>query len=174
MIILEGPDGSGKTTLGKRLKEDKIVDAFIESPGRTRGPVPLMEQTRRYMERYKKSPVVVDRFLFSELVYGPILREKSQFSIKDQLEVMQQIMMNHIPIIFCLPRSYEVLKPTLEENPKVIENLPKIFDSYKNYMEQAMQMYNLTFRYDLNDRNGYDVLVAMLPKEIHIGQRHRL
>lgn len=72
IIILEGPDGSGKTTLARRLQEDFDLEYHHE------GPPPDDENTLHYygrvLDSYYGRRVVIDRFALGETVYGPILR----------------------------------------------------------------------------------------------------
>ena len=85
MIILEGPDASGKSTLARRLEQQH---------GYT---VVKWDQTHTYdqMIDWLADPqrgtdhVVCDRFpLFSEEIYGPILRNRTKFTEKEQMNTL--------------------------------------------------------------------------------------
>ena len=72
LIIIEGPDKSGKTTLAKEIASYFKYDyAHFGPPGK--------DPSREYAEFLinLKRPTVCDRFYYGELVYGPLLRGKS-------------------------------------------------------------------------------------------------
>jgi len=65
MIIVEGPDGSGKSTLGK-----KLGGRVLHSGGPCTDPDELMARVKRLSEQYREGDVI-DRFPYlSEIVYG--------------------------------------------------------------------------------------------------------
>lgn len=74
LILVEGPDGAGKTTLVDRLFWSTRA-AWRSSCGVPQGPA-LPEYTRKLIEGwYERAPVVIfDRFHLGEQVYGPIMR----------------------------------------------------------------------------------------------------
>lgn len=76
IIILEGPDGSGKTTLANKLTEDLGVTRYHV------GHVPG-KQFLRYLNIALDGPkhVVFDRFHISEMVYSTLFRESPSLSI---------------------------------------------------------------------------------------------
>lgn len=97
MIIVEGPDNSGKTTL-----VDFICRMF---PGltRTKSPGPVVDYDW-WMRQLTQPPEVLstsifDRFYFSELVYGPICRNKIRLTPL-QREVVESLLVTADPIIF--------------------------------------------------------------------------
>ena len=164
MIVLEGPDGAGKSTLGSMLLRDRVITSLQESPGRTRKQVPLMDQTLRYLRIYGSEPrVAVDRFLFSEMVYGPILREKSQFSQFNYMGILSELVHRHAIIIFCLP-PVDDLKFKEDESPLVIQKIHMIHGAYEHYLQQISRMYDKIYRYNWKTLNAYDDLLRVLPK----------
>ena len=79
VIVLEGCDGVGKTTVAARL-----VDAYgyarVHS-GRTPDGVDLASRYRTILARPGK--LVLDRSFVSELVYGPLQHGRSRISIAE-------------------------------------------------------------------------------------------
>lgn len=72
LIIVEGPDKAGKTTLCREIAERFGYDyVHFGAPG----PDPAKEYADFLLNL--KKPTVCDRFLYGELVYGPLLRGKS-------------------------------------------------------------------------------------------------
>lgn len=80
IIILDGPDGSGKTTAIGKLKE-QYPEALVHHFG---APVPEEDQFLRYAYPMIDNPdkmLIYDRSWLSEFVYGPIMRGKSELNV---------------------------------------------------------------------------------------------
>lgn len=95
MLIIEGPDNSGKTTLAKQIAAFYDTE-YVASIGPRADydwwitqlklpPAQLISQVR-------------DRFFFSELVYGPLLRGKLRVN-QQQIEVVQSMIQATDPLI---------------------------------------------------------------------------
>lgn len=104
VVILEGPDGAGKTTLGRRLVEQEHASlAHLGVP--TKPPVTecievLIEISRDHMHRAH----VIDRFHIGERVYGPIVRGEDRLGEEGQ-SVVEEIMLVHYDplLVLCIP-----------------------------------------------------------------------
>jgi hypothetical protein len=161
MIILEGPDNSGKTTLGKHLA-DAMKLQLIHGGG---PPVDLNEALARVklVMSYPK-PAIYDRVIqIGEGIYGPICNRKALFNTRTALSKLQS---RHTPlIIYCRPPTNRII--TLEEKDfrpgeevdhikSIKENQGKIIKAYDelfaevphikyNYMTHTLaDLYNLT------------------------------
>jgi len=77
MIIVEGPDSSGKTTLAKELASQFGLN-YLKSPGPKTDYDWWMSVLTLPTDQLAK--LICDRFLFSEFVYGPIVRGKIKLS----------------------------------------------------------------------------------------------
>src|SRR6266498_3187089 len=83
MIIVEGPDGSGKTTLVNELFyifKEQFPLAIAHSPGPRPHVVEHTFEAFAYEVKGGNRPVIHDRLFFSELVYGKILRGEVAFN----------------------------------------------------------------------------------------------
>jgi hypothetical protein len=78
VIILEGPDGSGKTTLAKNLEKFGYTYLHQGPPGQEN----LFERYKRVLTTYQRTggKVVCDRLFHGELVYGPVMRGHSRLT----------------------------------------------------------------------------------------------
>jgi hypothetical protein len=84
IIVLEGPDGAGKTTFAEQLQrfyawQNRIVTVVkkgppVDSDALTEYLVPLVH----YVDT--KDILICDRWHLGELVYGPMLRKKSRLT----------------------------------------------------------------------------------------------
>lgn len=118
-LIVEGPDGSGKTTVIERLGFTRrhlksLRGGLGGSTAEGWGGTDLAPIA--YIRQLIESPdeTAFDRFYLSELVYGPILR--GQAAIRDaEAEVVRQVasMMN-IYTVLCLPSFEMTLKNVME------------------------------------------------------------
>ena len=76
IIVVEGPDGAGKTTLAKKLAEALEYPYFHFGE-----PEPGVDQfmmSREFLANHNKG--IIDRFYPSGIVYGEIMRGKPDFS----------------------------------------------------------------------------------------------
>mgnify|MGYP001305073325 CR=1 FL=1 len=113
MIIIEGMDGSGKTSLAQKLSfrlGDVPIKRLVTSGGPTYYDL-LVERTRatltelrNQVTRNQRPVVIYDRFpLISEAVYGTILRGRNSFG--DEWTTLIDLLLALDPVvIYCRPR----------------------------------------------------------------------
>lgn len=121
MLIVEGMDNAGKTTLAKKLQEKFDLKEIVKSPG----PVSyrklfifadkwlsLMEKLVLKTEKINKYPFLHDRFpAFSDQVYGPVLRGINPFNELDEGKWLMGRLMNVRPaVIYCRPVTETIIK----------------------------------------------------------------
>lgn len=137
-IIIEGMDNSGKTTLIKKLMENKAfgkVYKVIPSTGYTPNiRSKVMEEIFHDTTSYK----IYDRHpLISEYIYGPIIRGSSKIRQAEVQQLMSHLFDNNRTLlIWCYPPP-QVLKESLSESDQmegVVSNADGIIDSYYNFM----------------------------------------
>jgi len=140
MIIIEGCDNTGKTTLQKEILER--YPGLREGYKQERPP----EDKQPYMDRlwgflgqpvsYTR-PFVFDRLYFSELVYGPILRGNVIFTKSESVIINKMIKRHRALIIYARRSLYEIMKDfdSRDQLNGVKENLPLIHYAYDEVME---------------------------------------
>ena len=135
MIIVEGPDGAGKTTIAHEIcsefkllerrylgQRDKMYETTIP---RTMGALARAVRCDQPAEVY-------DRLYFSELVYYQYTTGKCQFNSEQQDAVEKVIEALDIPVIFCIP-PLEVVRMNIMEKKQmngVQLNIDEIWNEY--------------------------------------------
>ncbi|MFE6101262.1 hypothetical protein ACFVQ4_14975 [Streptomyces laurentii] len=86
-LVLEGPDGVGKSTLAERLSA-RHGFRVVHSP---RTPDHLDLATRYRQILGSPGPILFDRCFVSELVYGPLHRGRSRITWSDALDLAESV-----------------------------------------------------------------------------------
>lgn len=113
IVIVEGPDGSGKSTLIEKLGCERIhlralrggVGADGEKKEGWGAGRPAVEAYLDQITQAAKSGrrVGFDRFHLSEVIYGPLLRNHQEITPRDLTVLTTKLHALQIPIIMCLP-----------------------------------------------------------------------
>lgn len=140
MIIVEGPDGAGKSTLVRELIENLQLE---EGHRATSDRDKLYEVTRQdtytalateVIGNCQLGPAKIwDRLFFSEMVYAPVVGRDCEFSSDEQVFVRRIMSALACPIIICLP-PWDVVKENVEASKQmdgVEENLTHIYGTYR-------------------------------------------
>jgi hypothetical protein len=136
MLIVEGPDGGGKSTLIKTLSERWGLEV---APRVVSKNTDAMVDLKRWVEgNVSTAPhnLIFDRHrLISEPIYGPILRDVQEpgFSDPDWMAwAMDAFYRSNPLIIYCLPRKEVVFENILndEDNRAVWTHIRKIYTAY--------------------------------------------
>lgn len=155
MIIVEGVDNTGKSSLIQTL-----VNVFpMLKVGRfDKAPEAQEHDYRNYVwGTLAQSPKqtafkIFDRFLFSELVYGPILRGKVRLLDSECLAALSMIKFHKPLIIYCKRPMDKVLETfgEREQLSGVKENLTSLMSAYDSYLlSHTFHPYVIT--YDLEN-----------------------
>ena len=163
MIILEGPDGSGKTTVLERLGYERRAFKALRAevggnePGGTAtsnfgGTTPAhiaYAQEILKARRENNHAIAFDRFHLSEHVYGPILRGKQELTEEDLNGLAIYLGRYHIPIILCLPPFEVTLKNVMtagRERPAYQTEafLRQAYDGFARLTPWAQVVYDFT------------------------------
>ncbi len=115
MIIVEGPDGSGKSTMIARLGYER--HAFKSLRGGVGGDTktgwagdavsPIDAYLRQILLADELEAagrhIAFDRFHLSEAVYGPILRHRQEMTRAELSLLTSVLRRRRIPVILCMP-----------------------------------------------------------------------
>ncbi|MGH3834120.1 MAG: hypothetical protein ACRDSF_00230 [Pseudonocardiaceae bacterium] len=132
MLVVEGPDGSGKTTLVKQLSEMyKLIPVKRDMESEVSAYQWMIDELQTWQIN---SPIkIYDRFpLIGERIHGPILRQQMELAFYDR-EAMKLLLMRVVLdglIIYCRPTLGHILANTVDESPQIVANLRRIVHAY--------------------------------------------
>lgn len=130
-IIIEGPDGAGKSTLAKSLAG--ALDMNILKMTANGGQSP-----REYMQKLACDGVVIDRCWVSEQVYSDLFGREPRIGNDDAEELTKFCGREGIPIIVLLPPLHVVIKRLNERGDEYADVVcPNITEIYRRYREWA-------------------------------------
>lgn len=127
IVIVEGPDGSGKSTAAENLEGFETVHF---------GPVD--DPFREYMDALKAArgrDVVFDRIWPSEVVYGDVLRDGSRLDEGHLRILRREALSQGVVMVKCLPPEGAVIQNVegSEQMDGVDWNVSDIYDAYVEY-----------------------------------------
>lgn len=148
MIIVEGPDNSGKTTLARKLAQ--LLELLYMNNRRLPKQV---KDVSKYLERCllmdQHFPVILDRLsLISEPIYGPICRQVNLLDLPTQDQLLRHLHPHKPLIIYCRPPRDEILADNgREQMDGVVAYGPKLLEVYDQTMDRLQVSFKV-FRYD--------------------------
>lgn len=158
IIILEGPDGSGKTTLAKR-----IAKRFNGNRIHSGGKIYTEKEYDRRMEYLKKlargnTVNVIDRVTWiSERIYSDALGRKKIVSEEKMNKDMKSL---NCKVIYCRPTSLTIDRMVVDnskehKSPELYEqikdNYGKILEGYDTFFAGKKPFVNIKYDYDKDD-----------------------
>ena len=90
IIIIEGPDGAGKTTLAEQISRQTKYPIIHRTKPKNE------EEKKRMMGEYLQTirsgkNMIFDRCWYSEMAYGPVMRDSSVISYPQMYELEEQL-----------------------------------------------------------------------------------
>lgn len=150
IILVDGPDAAGKTTLAEHLIEMNQGNGIIlHATYRFKDKIPMYHGAilRKAIRLSKKTLVVIDRLHISEYIYAKVFRGGTKWPW--QLPVFNQICKSlHIPIIICVPSSLEQgmewFAKTKQERYEMFDDMKDVINEYIQYVkkDKNIMIYN--------------------------------
>lgn len=138
IIILEGQDASGKTTLANYLLK-KYPGTYLHATYRFKNKMPIYHAAllRKALKLSKKELVIIDRLFISEYIYAKVFRNGSPW-LKEFNMFNSFCRKLNIPIVLCVPETIERGKIWFEKSKNErIEMYSNIEGIIKEYCEYA-------------------------------------
>lgn len=147
VIVVEGPDGAGKTTLVDAIAKKYGLTVGERLRDRTRLHETTVADTFRALSQAvacdHPRPVIWDRLFYSDLVYAPVVRKEPSRFNKAQSRLIRHVL-NALdcPFILCLP-PLPIVRQNVELDPRsqmsgVLENIIDIYEGYLRLAETGM------------------------------------
>lgn len=177
MILIEGPDNSGKSTLVEQLTVEFNLFKCDRPHGPPKTPEELYNRTMDVQNFYKSRMFIMDRNpIIGENIYGPILRNQNMWDLipeEDKLDCeanfFSKIIGHTIFLIYCRPPREVLLDlsthqvkdyDTKEHLESLSKNKSRIVDAYDRFMSEWA-----TYTYNYKDPLSLDNLKETLRKE---------
>lgn len=130
-IIIEGPDGAGKSTLAKSLANGLDMNILKMTAN---GGQSVLE----YVQKLACDGVIIDRCWVSEQIYSNLFGREPRIDNDDAEELTKFCGLARIPIIVLLPPLYVVIGRLNERGDEYADIVcPNITEIYKRYQEWA-------------------------------------
>lgn len=175
MIIVEGPDGSGKTILIKDVVKRLqlwVGTLSVKEPVKiVHSPGPLEQGLFEWAANallLVKEPVVFDRFpYFSDIVYGPTLRKQTLMTESGYRQLKTRLKELDPLVIYCRPPVDTIVKSSKvwEQMKGVPENLTKIVKNYDQQLLYWMSDFKV-FHYDFTQPENKKLLMTVIDEYV--------
>lgn len=138
MLIIEGIDGVGKTTLVEYLQSYGMKKYHFDYDSKN------MDLFTKYMKVLLEDncELVLDRSFISEMVYGPVIRNKCKLSIEDYTKLLVAYKNTGAKIIYLTAPKDVLLKRRNDEKSD--------YEIITNYYEELNKKYDEIMEYSFN------------------------
>ena len=149
IIVLEGPDGGGKSTLAKHLGNDygyRVIPMGVP-------PLEAQKDHNKLFDFFdtplaeaigKKQNTVFDRLHLSERIYGPLIRNSTLFTEEEEFVIDYLIQRNWGQVVLCLPPYEHAFKAwSSRKESEYVKNALLFIEVYKKYEKLIGKKYML-------------------------------
>lgn len=132
IIIIEGPDGAGKTTLANYLSKK------MGYPIKHRSTPKSQEEKDAMMQSYiddiaSGDSMIWDRCFYSEMVYGPVKRDQSYINVEQMVALEVDLQRVGALVIYCTDDVLSLWERCLRTGEKYITNVDELSDIVDRY-----------------------------------------
>nr|DAG68641.1 MAG TPA: dNK protein [Caudoviricetes sp.] len=130
-IIIEGPDGAGKSTLAEKLAN--VLDMNILKMTANGG-----QSVPEYLQKLACDGVIIDRCWVSEQIYSDLFGREPRIDNDDAEALTEFCEFARVPIIVLLPPLHVVISRLNERGDEYADVVcPNIVEIHKRYKEWA-------------------------------------
>lgn len=169
MVIIEGPDGAGKSTLVKQVCDElKLEVGTRGTKNRDLLWTVTVSDTMRALGMAvtgQAPPKVWDRLYYSEFVYAPIQGRDVAFNLMHQRHINAVLDVLKPPRIMCLP-PWEIVEANagkVHQMDGVNDNLEKIYRFYSRMYQQNHNFDSYDYTKDSIEQ-VFDIIGAHITK----------
>jgi GTPase SAR1 family protein len=163
VIVVEGPDGAGKTTLVNFLAshygfrvENKDKENRQEPGGPPKRPTRESTWEALGLAVAGHTPVLIyDRLFVSELIYGPIVKQRVDMGTTERILAERVFAALSIPFVLCMPPKEQVVdnvKRTEGQWTTAKEKIGEIYDAYAAYWPPLIGYIHYDYTFDEPER----------------------
>ncbi len=153
LVVVEGCDGSGKSTLIERARENQSSRYFIRAQASRYQP--SLKIAFQYLNWVKHKPdeidIILDRFHFiSDRVYGPILRQEDVFKDLPLNFGLQTV----AAIVYCRPTRDKIIENVNRGThlAGVRSHIEDLISGYDLLMDKLVDEFRMKiYRYDYQE-----------------------
>lgn len=180
-VIVEGPDGAGKTTLIQRLRE-RMPNAVFTHHGSYAGERQIAQHYLRSMARAKTvsdhtgRPVIMDRSWIAEPIYGRAMRDGANRIAVAERRMLERVALGvGAVVVYCLP-NYETCHRAWasRREQEYLDTEAKLYQVWRGYADLAFDFHpaipSLTYNYESDNVSElFDLLNLLLIRGANLG-----
>ena len=150
IIIIEGPDGSGKSTLAEKISKQSGYPVVHRSAPKSEEEKAQMMQMYRQAIKESKD-IIFDRCWYSEMVYGPVMRDASVISSEEMYKLELELCEVGALIIYCtgpMRTLWNRCQKRGEEYITSYETFKDLYHRYEKIMKAPHLIPVVTYAYE--------------------------
>lgn len=157
-IILDGPDGVGKTTLAKKIQKRFNITSYIHLTYKD------PEDFNFYKTMLSKTDVIFDRSFLSERIYAKIFKREPQLTLEEFSKLTRVVEDEDIIVIICLAEK-ENVRYHSDEHEIIIENGDTLNEYFSKVAEALNYYVARPLDKDYDEKALYDYIERRITKE---------
>lgn len=155
IYILEGPDGTGKTTLANEIAEQRkasIIHSYFDKSWNIKDHHKDMFKAAKIINKWRD--VVLDRWAVSELIYGTVFRGGPGYDVYGYLWEMDIELQDVIWIYTRNDNAVENHLKNMKERDEMFNDMSEVAKLYDEFIEKS-DLNWITYDYDKVDMKEF-------------------